>query len=206
MAKPNYQLKAFILNERYDLISSVKNISKAKYNSYYGTDLHDDFKLSYWLQVEEELINDNSFLYSEALKINKADLNRAVRLKKRIKKYLNLGSCLFLTLTFNDNTLSNTSEDTRRQYVRKWLKSMSSYYVANIDYGKKNGREHYHAVIRLDDITKEDEKLWNRYGFLGVRYIRSTEDYKALGKYIAKLTNHAIKNTTKRSAVIYGES
>ena len=152
--------------------------------------------------MEDYLIKENEFLYNETLKINKADLNRNCRLKKRIAKYLSMGQCLFLTFTFNDTCLNNTSEETRRKYVRRWLKSYSSYYVANIDFGSINEREHYHALIRVDRVDPTD---WH-HGTINVKRVRPTSDGKALAKYISKLTNHAIKETTKRYALIYGES
>lgn len=205
-SKPNYEVKSYILNERLDLLKAVRTISKAKYNSYYGTDtgrfLGPCNDLDYCLQLEEKLIEENAYLYNESKKINKADLNRNVRLKKRITKYLNMGKCLFLTLTFTDDVLANTSEDTRRQYVRKWLKKYSSYYVANIDFGDENEREHYHAIIRYDRIGPKE---WP-YGHSKIKRIRYTTDAPKLSKYISKLTNHAIKETTKRHALIYGES
>lgn len=205
MNKPNYVVKSYILSERKDLIENVRTISKSKYISYKGIDtgrfLGPCSDLDYCLNLEQQLITENEYLYNEALKINKADLNRNVRLKNRISKYLSLGNCLFLTLTFDDSVLNNTSEDTRRQYVRKWLKKYSSYYIANIDYGSKNEREHYHAIILYDRINSNE---WP-YGFSSVKPIRSTSDYKALAKYINKLTNHAIKKTCKRKALIYGE-
>ena len=137
MNKPNYVVKSYILAERKDLIENVRIISKSKYISYKGIDtgrfLGPCNDLDYCLNLEQQLIAENEYLYNEALKINKADLNRNVRLKNRISKYLSMGNCLFLTLTFDDSVLNNTSEDTRRQYVRKWLKKYSSYYIANIE-------------------------------------------------------------------------
>lgn len=205
MNKPNYLVKSYILNERNDLLQNVRTISKAKYKSCYGIEpgrfLGPSDDIEYCLELEKSLINENGFLYKEAQKINKADLNRNVRLKKRIAKYLNMGQCLFLTFTFNDECLDSTTEETRRKYVRRWLKSYSSYYVANIDFGSKNDREHYHALICVDrvDLTK-----WN-HGTINVKRVKPTSDGKALAKYISKLTNHAIKETTKRYAIIYGE-
>lgn len=205
-SKPNYLVKSYILKERNDLIQNVRTISKAKYISYYGIDtgrfLGPCNDIEYCLELENQLIEENNFLYNEAKKINKADLNRNVRLKKRIAKYLKLGQCLFLTFTFNDTCLNSTSEETRRKYVRRWLKSYSNYYVANIDFGSKNDREHYHALICVDRV---DPTKWN-HGTINVKKIKPTSDGKALAKYISKLTNHAIKETTKRYAIIYGES
>ena len=199
-------VKSYILKERHDLIENVRTISKAKYISFYGADtgrfLGPCNDLGYCLELEKSLINENEFLYNEAKKINKADLNRNVRLKKRITKYLSMGQCLFLTFTFNDMCLNNTNEQTRRKYVRRWLKEYSSYYVANIDFGSRNEREHYHALICVDRV---DPTTWNN-GTINVKRVKPTSDGKALAKYISKLTNHAIKETTKRYAIIYGEN
>ena len=114
---------------------------------------------------------------------------------------LESGECLFLTLTFTDATLGKTTEDTRRQAVRRYLKSFGVPYVANIDYGKKNGREHYHAVIQTDHV---DYAAYT-YGAINGERIRSAEDYVKLSKYVAKLTNHAIKQTNKRQVIIYSK-
>lgn len=113
------------------------------------------------------------------------------------------GNCLFLTLTFNDETLKDTSADTRRQYVRKYLKQFNCKYVANIDFGKENHREHYHAVICADKI---DLSSWRIHGNINVERVRNRNierDNTRLSKYICKLSNHAIKETTKRSSLIY---
>lgn len=58
------------------------------------------------------------------------------------------GNAKFLTLTFNDSFFDRgTSEDTRRKYIRRFLKEQCQEYVANVDYGDKNGREHFHAIV-----------------------------------------------------------
>ena len=108
----------------------------------------------------------------------------------------------FLTLTFNDSILSSTSPETRRKYVRRFLKSFNCQYVGNIDFGKRNHREHFHALIGTGKI---DYSLWNtRFGAInGLKVRNSTDDKARLSRYIAKLTNHAIKETTKRSVIIY---
>ena len=87
--------------------------------------------------------------------LNNAYYKRKTRLNKKIENILAVGNLLgltpvFMTLTFNDKSLNNTNEDTRRQKVRRFLKSASGMYVANVDYGEKNEREHYHAVCLID--------------------------------------------------------
>ena len=132
--------------------------------------------------------------------LNHASYKRVARLKERIKEAVESGSAYFITITFNPTTLENTNEQTRRKYVSRWLKSLTPFYVANIDYGEKNGREHYHAVITSDT---RPPKSWN-YGFIDILKVNTTEtDTKRISKYISKLTNHAIKHTTKGKRIIY---
>ena len=114
-----------------------------------------------------------------------------------------LGNCIFITLTFKDNVLNNTTRETRRRYITRFLKAHSSEYVANIDFGEKNHREHYHAVIMCDKLNN---KLWT-YGAIDFERIKVNNDApKRLAKYVCKLTNHAIKNTTQKNYCIYSKS
>ena len=158
----------------------------------------------------EKLINEKKTLIkkygSTTLKVannlNQAKYQRTIRLKKRIQEAVESGSAYFITITFNSETLKNTNEQTRRKYVSRWLKSLSEFYVANIDYGLINEREHYHAVITSDN---KPPKSWP-YGFIDILKIKTTEnDTKRISKYISKLTNHAIKHTTKSKRIIYSK-
>lgn len=132
--------------------------------------------------------------------LNRASYYRTARLKERIREAVLSGSAWFITITFSPETLAKTNEKTRRVYVSRWLRSLTPFYVANIDYGLKNEREHYHAVITSD---KRPPKSWS-YGFVDILKVKTTEtDTKRVSKYISKLTNHAIKNTTKSKRIIY---
>ena len=156
----------------------------------------------------EKLMNDKEAFIkqygSTTLKIannlNRASYQRTARLKERIRDAVASGSAYFLTITFNNETLSKTNEKTRRVYVSRWLKSLTPFYVANIDYGAKNSREHYHAIITSDTCPP---KSW-KYGFIDILKVKTTDnDTTRISKYISKLTNHAIKNTTKSKRIIY---
>ena len=141
------------------------------------------------------------FHLKEAIRIHNAKVHRVTRLKRRIESICS-ERAYFLTLTFTDDVLSRTDEKTRRKYVSRSLKSISSDYVANIDYGSKNEREHYHAVVRADYI---DYHFWS-YGIMYAEVISSNDDsFLLLSKYVSKLTNHAIKETCKRKAIIYSK-
>lgn len=155
-------------------------------------------------ELENELTNFVNFYGYTTLKVannlNRASYYRTARLKERIREAVLSGSAWFITITFNPETLSKTNEKTRRVYVSRWLKSLSPFYVANIDYGKTKGREHYHAVITSD---QRPPKTWS-YGFIDILKVKTTEtDTKRISKYISKLTNHAIKNTTRSKRIIY---
>lgn len=136
----------------------------------------------------------------KARSINNSNYQRYKRIKHRIEMYLDLGTCVFVTLTFTDEVLRSTNEVTRRKYVSRFLKAVSLHYVANIDYGGENGREHYHAVVLCDQI----DDSWP-YGFTWFEKVHKTGDKKKLAQYICKLTNHSLKATTRRSTYIFSK-
>lgn len=226
MKKIDYAYKAQIL--RSDLCQQVNQIEKAIYADFVlnssGEILHTKIDYDTAQDLRCFLLQQDEKAYNEAKKINKARYKRVTRLKFRLADIIT--ECekpVFLTLTFSDETLEKTSAGTRRQYVRKYLASYGVPYVANIDFGAINGREHYHAVIGcpVDLKTWQDkcgfalaeEIKPNRWNKIPRRYADLPPEEQAermhfdtlsrLSKYVAKLTNHAIKETTKRSAVIY---
>ena len=153
--------------------------------------------------VDTIMTNDRPEDWNESKKINRAEFARSVRLYHRIEDMLVSSSegSLFLTLTFTNDTLASTNEQTRRKYVSRFLKSCGARYVANVDYGAQRGREHYHAVVAAPSI---DLKAWHEYGAIKAEKIRVYDaTSKSLGKYVSKLSNHAIKITAKRCALMY---
>lgn len=204
MSKINYEYKAKVLAS--GLCEIEKKISKTFYvndmNKLYGMNIENSN--TYSIEMANQLLEyymehcPNDLL--EAKKINHATYERVKRLKNRIAKLLEK-PCLFLTLTFTNESLSNTSAITRRRYVTRYLNNFNTEFVGNKDFGKKNGREHYHAVIQAEKI---DYSLWQHGAIKGLRVrLDKNSTKERLSKYIAKLTNHAIKETTKRSALIY---
>lgn len=155
----------------------------------------------------KKLREDHPYTFKIAEGINNARQHRKRRVSKRIDFYVKLGYCHFLTLTFTDEVLKATNAETRRKYVRRFLKKNSPCYVANIDYGndgvkkayfddngvlhESTAREHYHALIFADRI---DYKPWHKYGAIKDERVRKTEnDQKRVSAYVAKLSNHAMK-------------
>jgi len=151
-------------------------------------ELNEQFKLYYgddWKVAQQ--VNNNRF-------------RRTLTLKKRTLKAILSNNAYFYTLTFTDNVLSATSEKTRRKYVQLFCASQSDFYVANIDYGKEHGREHYHVIM----IGRVNFKDWRKYGSINGKPIRANvKDNVKIASYMTKLTNHAIKTTTKQQKLLY---
>lgn len=211
----DYAYKSYVLKEHAELVKREKRASLYNYAIY---NLNANGVVSFALKTKKRYYtsyNDlqgyckDNGLYKELLeceKINHAEYERTKRLKKRIRAMLTSGTCLFLTLTFTNDTLANTTPKQRRVAVVRYLKQFKCQYIANIDFGKdktKTMREHYHAVIQSENI---DFASWRKYGNINCQRIRSRNievDKTKLAKYVAKLSNHAIKETTKRGSLIY---
>lgn len=106
---------------------------------------------------------------------------------------------IFITLTFNNDALSRSNKQSRRDAVRKYLKSQCVDYVANIDYGAKNGREHYHAVALVNGSV--DYSKWHNYGAIKGELVPTmfkdeSKRHNRLAYYINKLSLHALKDCT----------
>ncbi len=231
MSKIDYCKKAELL--RKGLPSKVNQIEKSLYAKHLLDTTGELLKttLDYDTALRERcfLLEQDPDAYSECEKIIKARYKKASRVRSKISQMLrNNETVVFLTLTFTDDTLRNTTDETRRRYVTRFLKSFASDYVANIDFGKNNGREHYHAVANA--LAPLDS--WSKYGFILSEYVKapsdstkpksvpkrykdlppdeqrrlmSNDDEKRLSKYIAKLSNHAIKETNRRCVLIYSK-
>lgn len=207
----DYEFKANILTNHKDLLQYV---NKCKRFDYCNNILEEqglvlklpnsDKKLMTINELRNECFDNGNYReFRECLKILKANHYRVKRLENRINAIISQNDSVFLTLTFSDTALSNTTAQTRRKAVQRFLKSCNAPYVANIDFGidkTKTMREHYHAVIGCCDI---DYKKWrDTYGLIkGERII--IKNNKALAKYVSKLTNHAIKEQARRSSLLY---
>lgn len=163
-----------------------------------------DCSIEQWIHL---MADDKRF--KRAHEINHNRYKRISRYRSKIKQPVLSGNALFVTLTFRDDVLSSTSIQTRRHYVRNWFKAVSpTFYVANIDYGKKNEREHYHGVI-LDskELALFEVFPWP-YGFSKIEPCGNSDvDNTRLAKYIVKLTSHAFKASGgKRQYCIYSRN
>ena len=151
----SYELKAQVIES--GLVKRVKQLNR---NINFTNMNMANASCSQFIKERDDLERECPEEYKAAVQVMRADFARSTRLKKRIEFMMNLGECTFLTLTFTDDVLNKTSQDTRRQHVFRYLKSQSSFYVANIDFGSKHGREHYHAIIlgRVDLSSRHDDR------------------------------------------------
>lgn len=163
------------------------------------------------IAIDDYMKEYNEKQWHEAYKINNASYRRKNRLAKRIGNIIKYGQlkgyyAIFCTLTFNDKMLEDTTRQTRRRYVSRFFDSQSCFdYVANIDFGGDFGREHYHAIVLVDHKIKAED--WYKIAKNSFAFFNVVKDYKdsdiRLAKYISKITNHAIKETTKQCRLIY---
>lgn len=132
--------------------------------------------------------------------------------RKRIRKYTREMYATFtdlylLTLTFEDTVLENNSPDSLKQMVSRYCNSLCLDYYACADYGKKNGRLHFHVICALDvplrpkvingytfyDLVDSSD-IWTR-GFYSIRKIKNeiTDTYKSLN-YAFKSAAYSFKS------------
>lgn len=227
---PNYEFKSYILNEMPEALNAVRNTRKFGYLLNQLQEKHKDestadscwwnarlSQLEPYVYMAQDL---NTAIHDECNLMLNADKERRKRMRKRINLMFMQGPCYFVTLTFTDDVLSKTTSKDRRIKVTRFLKTISTQYVGNVDFGKTTEREHYHAIIltnQLDNIQYhyfkqygwvcdecEQFAQWSNNGFYTIKSCNKDEiDIKKLSSYVTKLTNHAIKETTKRNALIY---
>lgn len=176
----DFLLKEAILNDDLD-----KTYNHARKEAFQGdrTAL-DGFEALYGKEVARVARNLCSSAYG-----------RFKRVRGKTSSIVLGGECLFLTLTFRDDLFAKTSGETRRKYVRRFLKTQCDTYVANIDFGEEQGREHYHALVYSSHI---DYKPWfEKCGVVKAEHVKASDnDSKAVSKYITKLSRHALKSST----------
>ena len=208
-SQPDYLRKSWVLQNKQDVLTMQRKISQSMF--YYSIGSKPDYviDIDFALKCYKDYIDNEPDVYKECERINNAFYKKRLRLRNTISNMLSKGQCLFLTFTFTDKSLNNLSAKTRNRYVRNFLASYNTQYVANIDFGGKNNREHYHAIILADHV---DLKKWHKLGRIHVLFVKYDKDKQndntaeILAKYVAKLTNHAIKETTKRNCLIYSRS
>lgn len=135
-----------------------------------------------------------------ALRLLRSKIRKGQKVREKIGALILRKEAIFLTLTFEDKVFENTTQETRRRYVARFLKQVSSEYVANIDFSPDINREHYHAVV----VNRVNLNAW-QYGFAYAEKIRCHKnDLTRVSKYLTKLTAHALKIDATR--LIYSRS
>lgn len=174
---------------------------------YYGT-----YGYSAWRKFCDFFLDLYNVEYDYSRTYEKQRLAIIAR-RARVNKYLRamadsnlLYSEQFLvSLTFRDDVLDTTNADTRLKYVRDYLNATFADYFACIDFGKKNGREHYHAIVNPSSYAYEVVKIDKRgrvyykprdklewpYGYYSIRAIYSNPTDAA--RYAFKVSNYAFK-------------
>ena len=170
----------------------------------------------FYIKSSQELKQYSEEEIKEAVKVNNASYKRTNRLQQKALELIKTNSAIFLSLTFNDDVFKNMNKETRRKNITRFLKKTCNKYIANIDFGKKNEREHYHAlVVPKNDIIdcKEYHEIFYKSNIDFERVVVSNkkdEDIestsKKISKYVNKLTNHAIKETTQQNRIIYSRN
>lgn len=202
MAKSDYLRKSEVLNNGlYDAFRYVRQTLGADMYHFPVEEKNPYQTVEEAVAFDEWQRENNLENWEECERLYHAKTQRASRLKKAISFLLETGDCCFVTLTFSDDVLANTSAKTRHDYVNRWLKNNFLSSIANIDFGSKNGREHYHAVVLAKTVS---HNTW-KYGLLKSEKIKRADKNNAdkLAHYTAKLVNHAIKETTKGARTIY---
>ena len=223
--KIDYKFKSEVL--KTDIPKLANQISKAIYANQQllstGEIIYSNLDIDTALELRCFLLERYPNEYAEAEKINTARYKRVGRIRNRIADIIHNSEIVqFVTLTFTDEVLAKTTAETRRKYVQRFLTEHNTDYVGNIDFGAKNGREHYHAVIGCRiipnlwqygftsalfvkdgaELTKKVPKRYEHLSEKEQKYKMRQDSEKALSKYIAKLTNHAIKETVKGSRIL----
>lgn len=214
--KPDYAFKSLVLQLHdntmlLDYVKKYRNFHllidaiKSSPTPFYVSQIDDildspTYKITknYVEQFPQEVID-------ECYRIINADYKRYQRVVRRVTDILTHNEQpIFITFTFRDDYLESSTELSRRRVIRDFLTSQNCAYIANIDYGKKNGREHYHCILARLLLKTDLRFYYNNYGSIDVEKIRfGANSCHKLSQYIKKLSNHAVKISTKRHALLY---
>lgn len=171
----------------FDLLNKLNNYNSSRYNHF------------------KNHINFNKNKDYERLLC--ARYMKVSRLKKHFVYLISRYKYLyFVTFTFDDDLLK-CCERTQKDYMKKCLISFDKNikYILNADYGTKTERLHYHCICatnvdnNLRDFVRDNYPCRSNVKLINV----TKSDIDKLSKYIDKLTNHCIKDSTKKRRIIY---
>lgn len=171
--------------------------------------------------LHRDIVGFSDYEVAEYEKVYKKRKNNLHCINHRIRVgTLRFSFCYFLTITFNDEFLNSTTAKYRRTYIGRFLKNNFESYVANIDFGDRNQREHYHAIcfssMELEgerkvilDVNGQRHFYINaftdvRSGYVSVEKVYDPKlDISALSKYMLKLKFHSTKQSTRFQRPIF---
>ena len=146
----------------------------------------------------------NGLQFEEDIEIErklKARYNKVSRIKQHfIYMVMKKNNLYFLTFTFDDKYI-NKCDRTKKDLIKNLLKEIdfNSYFILNVDYGSQTERQHYHCIFGTNkdlDLKSILDKYYPCYSY--TEKIRlDTNCINKIPKYINKLSNHAIKDSTK---------
>lgn len=106
-----------------------------------------------------------------------------------VRKIANNENAYFITLTYSDEYLEQACNDNAKNWAKKYM----SNYIGNDDYGTKGGRYHHHIFGNLKErIDLVDSWIYGRIDTVPFY----NKNIKGIGKYIAMIKNHAMKNNS----------
>ena len=127
-----------------------------------------------------------------------AERSKRKRIKRKLLEWQESNELYFVTMTFNEEYLNNTTEKQRETDVKQSLNHNSTMYIANKDFGKERGREHYHALV-CNLSLKQLRTYRKSMGFVDAKKVT-----RCLGTaidYLMKLTNHSLKETSGKRLI-----
>ena len=110
-----------------------------------------------YLDFKEGVVSDKVLEFERILC---ARYMKVSRVKKRLVWLISrFRYVYFITFTFDDKRL-NQKEETRRKLIKRTLEQIQgSKWILNIDYGKKNEREHYHCILGLNNLDLDGDLI-----------------------------------------------
>ena len=203
-----------IYNERAKTLKETYSFIIEKDKKYY-------YKMLQTYEYFKEYMSESDF--KEVLRLKRNRSNRRRRANKKIAKirFSERPTIIFGTCTFNDEQFykkngKEIQERTRTKKVNEWIISHFDYSVVNIDYGKRNEREHHHFVgilkkneeleivksksktgYKMYELKNKDYKLGFEPTLELVEYDPQDYNMKKLSNYLLKINNHENKSTTK---------
>lgn len=174
------------------------------------------------------ITNLNTQELESYFQLKKSRHNKKTRIGSRLNYYKSREyKFCFATFTFNDDALKLDNKY-RKEHITRLLNENTNIvdYIGNVDFGEKKGREHYHYILILskdfepiakyETITSKQTRTCKCITNLGINYKKGFATYQLVGRenidiektkqYIAKLTLHAIKVSTKQRLIFKRQS